>query len=141
MADLTNARFETLSAREAAVANGICADCKTRPRTVNKDGSEGRRCDFCKQKTVNRPALHNRKPVQVSPDWECPDWIDRPEYIAYCAEVWEAVKNGAETIADQKRAMGETFQVGWHMDALGSLEIVRSIRQTRFVSPLKWSVG
>jgi hypothetical protein len=63
MADLTNARFETLNAREAALSAGLCADCKIRPRSTNKDGKLGKRCEVCKVKTAPRPNQSAKRPV------------------------------------------------------------------------------
>lgn len=132
-------------AREAALAAGLCVDCKAFPRAMNLDMRLGKRCEFCKVKSAKRPyQTQGRSPHSrpVSNDaWgiQETDFLDSPAYLEYCDLVLEAVRSVEDgIIANVKRAMGDRLNDNMLADALSTLTILKKIRQTREVSPVRF---
>lgn len=125
-----------------------CLDCGSPTLSVTVDGKPSIRCDVCRplQKRVRSapnkgPHVHTRaKPRLIEADEiEFDNHLDSPQYLAYCIDVAEAVKNVPRaTIRAIKEYLGEKCIVDWLFDALATLETAGEIVCVRDVCISVW---
>lgn len=108
----------------------LCKKCGLSPRGTNADGTRSQRCDPCKP---NRSAirsssvryLKNPPPRKVD-EWGMADdygYLDTPRFAVYCTMLRSLITRSKApmSIADMKRALGDSFSERMHMDALDSI--------------------
>ena len=123
--------------RNERLANGMCQECGEQPRTSNLDNTRSVHCEPCKQAKARAAWTSMHGPGKRPPSTD--EWgmvenyghFDDGRLDAYAVKVKSVIHaaDHATSIADQKRALGEDFNVLMHMDALGELMSAGEIRE------------